>query len=74
MLNTVKVRAEMLMAMHDAVINLGDEELYMDWVTLAVPDEPTPEDFYDIAEDENFFEECSKLFRRLVEIDEANNY
>ena len=51
--------------MHQDIIDLGDEELYMVWIML-VPDEPSEWDFVDIAEDEEFFEECVTLYKRLM--------
>lgn len=70
----IKERADSLIAMHNAVINMGDEELYMDWITLGVPDESTLQDFYDIAEDIEAYNECKSLFKKLSEIDIRNNY
>lgn len=51
--------------MHQDIIDLGDEELYMVWI-MMVPDEPSEWDFVDIAEDEEFFEECVTLYKRLM--------
>lgn len=51
--------------MHQDIIDLGDEELYMVWI-MMVPDEPSDWDFVDIAEDKEFFEECVALYKRLM--------
>ena len=48
----VNIRIKLLKDMHQYIIEIGDEEIYMDWVTLAVPDEPREDDFESIAEDD----------------------
>lgn len=52
--------------MHQNIIDLGDEELYGRWIYL-VPDEADMNDFIDIAEDEEFFNECETLYKELME-------
>lgn len=70
----VNIRIKLLKDMHQYIIEIGDEEIYMDWVTLAVPDEPREDDFESIAEDdENWCEYCS-LFYRLAKYDLEENY
>ena len=58
-------RLNAIQLMHQNIIDLGDEELYMRWIYL-VPDEPDLSDFIDIAEDEEFFEECVALYNELM--------
>ena len=48
-----KVRIEQLKAMHSLMQNANDEEIYMTWITLGVPDEPHEDDFVYIAEDDD---------------------
>lgn len=64
---TVKFRVAQLKAMHAFMLTANDEELYYKWITLAVPDEPTEEDFVDIAEDKDFYQECCDVFTRIVQ-------
>jgi hypothetical protein len=52
--------------MHQNIIDLGDEELYGRWIYL-VPDEADINDFIDIAEDEEFFKECERLYFELMD-------
>ena len=52
--------------MHQNIIDLGDETLYERWIYL-VPDEADINDFIDIAEDEEFFKECEKLYFELMD-------
>lgn len=67
MINTyaIKMRAQQLEHMHQLMILANDEELYWRWATL-VPDEATNEDFYDIAEDEEDYNEACDLFCTLI--------
>jgi len=52
--------------MHQNIIDLGDEELYGRWIYL-IPDEADINDFIDIAEDEEFFKECERLYFELMD-------
>lgn len=70
----VNIRIKLLKDMHQYIIEIGDEEIYMDWVTLAVPDEPREDDFESIAEDDENWCECCSLFYRLVKYDLEENY
>ncbi len=70
----VTIRKKLLKDMHQYIIEMGDEDIYMDWTTLAVPDEPCEADFQFIAEeDENWIDTC-RLFGTLVKVDLENNY
>lgn len=70
----VNIRIKLLKDMHQYIIEIGDEEIYMDWVTLAVPDEPREDDFESIAEDDENWCECCSLFYRLAKYDLEENY
>ena len=70
----VAIREKLLKDMHQYIIEIGDEEIYIDWVTLAVPDEPTEEDFESIAEDDETWIKTCELFGILSESDIKNNY
>lgn len=60
-----KYRIRKLKAMHEMVLNIDDENYYMTWI-YTVPDEPTEEDFIDIAEDIETYNETEELFKRLI--------
>lgn len=62
---TIKMRAQQLEMMHQLMILANDEELYWRWATL-VPDGATDEDFGDIAEDEDEYNEACDLFCVLI--------
>ena len=62
-----------LYKMHECIRNWdGDEENYMRWI-LVVPDCPTMEDFYDIAEEYTEYADVVKLFWDIVK-DMAKEY
>ena len=63
---TRRTRIEQLKAMHSLMQNANDEEIYMSWITLGVPDEPIEEDFESIAEDDESYNDCFDLFTGLI--------
>jgi DNA-directed RNA polymerase subunit RPC12/RpoP len=69
---TFKARTEQLKAMHELMLNANDEEIYMSWIYL-MPDEPSEEDFEDIAMDDEQYNECFDLFIELIK-DEGNRW
>ena len=54
-----------LKAMHNMMLLVNDEDYYMTWIAV-VPDEPTEEDFEEMAEDTEFYNEAEALFKRLI--------
>lgn len=60
-----KYRIRKLKAMHEMVLNIDNEEYYMTWI-YTIPDEPSKEDFEDIAEDIETYNEAEELFKRLI--------
>ena len=64
--NTIKFRVDQLKAMHKVICCTNDENIYDSWAMLAVPDEPLEQDFIDIAEDEEEYNDAIDLFIRLV--------
>ena len=60
-----KYRIRKLKAMHEMMLNINDEEYYCTWV-YTIPDEPMEEDFEDIAEDIDAYNEAEELFKRLI--------
>ena len=61
-----KERAEFVQSMNNVVKHLNDENAYMHWITV-VPDEAEQEDFEDIADDEELFDEAVYLFKNIME-------
>lgn len=60
-----KYRVRKLKAMHEMMLNINDEEYYFTWI-YTIPDEPSEEDFEDIAEDVETYNEVEELFKRLI--------
>lgn len=61
-----ETRIAQLKAMHELMTSANDEELYMTWITLGVPDCPSEDDFESIAEDDEMYNECFDLFAGLI--------
>ena len=59
-------RIRQLKAMHQVVLEVGDEDIYDDWI-LLVPDEPSEDDFMFMAESDGLYDECIDLFVSLME-------
>ena len=66
--NEIKVlKMNLLGGMHDYMMNVvQDEDLQEEWLTNAVPDEPSEEDLEEIAEDAQEFVRTVRLFGSLV--------
>ena len=62
---TKQARITQLNLMHRLMIEANDENIYMAWI-LLMPDEPTDEDFEDIAMDDEAYNECFDLFVELI--------
>lgn len=65
-------KVNQLKAMHELMLNANDEEIYMTWI-YTVPDEPSEQDFIEIASDEKEYNEVFDLFLRLIN-DEGARY
>ena len=72
-MNLTEMRKKLLKQMHAYVIEIGDEELYMDWITLGVPDEPSEEDYNSIAKDDGAWVYICKLFDNIVIAEKEEN-
>lgn len=71
---TIALREKLLKDMHKYIIDIGDEDIYDEWITFCVPDEPSDEDFFSIVIDDENWIYCCKTFYRLVRIDLKENY
>lgn len=65
-MNTYQIneRTNLLIKLHSIMICMNDENAYMEWI-VTVLDEPTREDFEDIARDDKFFNEVLEEFMRI---------
>jgi len=62
----VDTRMKILKEMNQYIINMGDENVWLTWIELGVPDEPTKEDYFSIADDEEDWKYTCGLFGRLI--------
>ena len=66
----IETKIRQLKAMHELMLCANDEELYFRWIYI-MPDEPSEDDFMDIARNEEIFMECYETFLRLIK---SKNY
>lgn len=62
----VQARIKMLKEMNKYIIEMGDENIWMDWIAFGVPDEPSEDDYKFIAENDYEWNDVCGLFGRLA--------
>ena len=62
---TRNARIAQLKAMHTLMCEANDENIYMRWIYL-MPDQPSEEDFADIAINDEQYHDCFNLFIKLI--------
>lgn len=67
------LRANLLGGMDSYIKELGDEDLWMKWIALGVPDECDEDTLMSIANDEPEFVRITKMFYDLIKEDFLNN-
>ena len=67
----IQLRKKLLKEMNKYIIEMGDEEIWMDWITLGVPDAPSEDDYDFIAENDDEWNDVCGLFGRLA-VEEAD--
>ena len=67
MQNNTLLKANLLGGM-DAYIRdvVGDEDIFMRWLMVGVPDGSTEEDLMEIAEDEEEFNRIAEVFSNII--------
>ena len=60
-----KEREEVVRSMHHLISELNNEDAYLEWISAAVPDCPSDDDYESIAEDEDCFIETINAFKRI---------
>lgn len=55
-------RFDQLKQMHHIILNINNEDMYADWMLLIGSDA----DFKYIAENDGYYNECSRLFADLI--------
>lgn len=59
------LRMNLLGGFNEYILNLGDEEEFEEWYQIY-PDGATEEDLAEIAEDEQLWSECCRVFWDIV--------
>lgn len=62
----IKTKMNLLQQMHNFILNIGDEEIYEEWVTSCVPDEPSEDDYEFIASNETLWNEITEKFIQII--------
>lgn len=62
----IKTKMNLLQQMHNFILNIGDEEIYEEWVTFCIPDEPSEDDYEFIANDETLWNEITEKFIQII--------
>ena len=68
---TIDLRVIQLKAMDDFIHSVNNEELIDEWLTYGIPDEASEDDYHSIAEDDELYNDCVKIFKRMVKNDEC---
>lgn len=66
----IQLRIKLLKEMNNYIIEMGDEEIFADWIAFGIPDEPLEDDFEFIAENDDEWNSVCELFGKLVREDE----
>jgi len=65
----IKCRIQLAKEMNQYILNLGDESIWLRWIAVGVPDEPSEDDYEFIAENDDEWVDLCKLFGRLINLD-----
>ena len=60
-----KEREKVVRSMHTLILELNNEGAYEEWISVAVPDCPSDEDYEFIAEDEDCFVTTVNAFKHI---------
>jgi hypothetical protein len=67
------LRANLLGGMNSYIKELGDEEIWVEWIAFGVPDECDEDTLMEIANDEPEFVRITKVFHSLIRYDLNTN-
>lgn len=59
-------RVRVLKDMHNMMIHMNNEDAYMDWIVLGMPDCPSEWDFVEVAQSNEQFEEITEWFSKVL--------
>lgn len=69
----VATRKRLAEEMNTYIIEMGDESVWMTWITGGIPDAPDEEDFIFVAENDDQWNDLCELFGKLTE-ERENEY
>lgn len=58
-------RKHMMISMNNIIISLNNEDAYYEWINI-IPDNVETEELYDIATDNELFNDVTKLFMSII--------
>lgn len=58
-------KIKILKQLDNCIKDFGDEEAWLEWITIGVPDEATEEQLKEIVEDEEAYEEILNAFIKI---------
>lgn len=61
-----ETKVYLLKMMNQYIIDLGDKDIWMDWIALGIPDEPQEDDYLFFAENDDQWVYICDLFSKLV--------
>ena len=61
-----QTRIEILKQMNQYIIDLGDEEVWIEWIALGVPDEASDDDYDFIASTDYEWKDVVEVFANLT--------
>lgn len=61
-----ETRLKNLKRMHDIACRMNIEDAYEYWSTYGIPDEPSEDDYVDIAESDNLYEDIVRAFVSMI--------
>ena len=68
---TIKCRIEQLKAMDAFMHTVNREDLIEEWLSCGVPGGGQEEYYEDIAEDDEAYNDCVRIFKRMVKDDDC---
>ena len=66
-----QLRINQLKIMDEFIHSVNDEELMEDWLSYGVPDEASEDDYRFIAENDDLYMDCARIFKKTSQDDDC---
>lgn len=66
-----QLRINQLKIMDEFIHSVNDEELMEDWLSYGVPDEASEDDYRFIAENDDLYMDCVRIFKKTSQDDDC---